>query len=209
MPIVQHHTSQDGGQTGVWHITEPWEELYSQLSLTPSEHERVLNFGRDTRKQEWLATRLLLKTLTGNHITVNYRPNGAPCADVPDLHISLSHTQNYAAVSLSPVHPVAVDIEYPSQRVLRIADRFLHDDERTFIESRHEAIFQTIIWCAKEALYKWWGETDVIFKEHLRVLPFQLQDNIEMKAFISKDAFYADLTLHCNVTDNYILVYII
>lgn len=210
MPVIYRDTKGSGSHVGVWQITESWQTLLEMVTLTPEDVAKVTSFGRDSRKQEWLAARVLLQQLSGMNPEIGYHRNGAPFLQNSTNRISISHTQGYAAVAISDANTVAIDIEYPSPRVLKIADRFLHPDEEAFLDKQRLADYQTVIWCAKEALFKWWGETDVTFKEHLRIHPFTLQtDAVMLEATISKGSFYAKLALHCIVNSNYILVYIL
>ena len=69
-------------------------------------------------------------------------------------------TSAYAAVILSRTSEVAVDIEYISNRVSRIADKFMRPDE-----DAPSVIDQLINWCAKETLYKFCSSQNLQYLE--------------------------------------------
>jgi hypothetical protein len=75
-----------------------------------------------------------------------------------------------------------VDIELVTPRITRVADKFLNDGEMNlfnedytfFLEQwglrgRVEQEFLTLIWSAKEALFKWYGRGELDFKRHMQL----------------------------------------
>ncbi len=118
---------------------------------TDSLLEGILN---TSRQKERLAARLLLKELCGKMQEVAYHSNGQPYIIGSDLHLSISHTKNYVAVAMAPFK-VGIDIEYTSDRVLRITEKFLNASELNQL-STHQAptSLALLYWCCKEAFYK-------------------------------------------------------
>ena len=93
-----------------------------------------------------------------NTVEIKHEESGKPLLD--GWHISISHTKGYVAVMLSKTREVGVDIEYVSERIKRIADRFLRPDEHA------ECISDLLIhWCAKETVYKLYSEQDLTFQQ--------------------------------------------
>jgi phosphopantetheinyl transferase len=86
-------------------------------------------------------------------------------------HFSISHCGDYAAAIVSTGKRVGIDIEIPTDKILRIEHKFLHPEERLMvrpgIEERTKHL--TLLWCCKEAMFKWWGKGNVDFSEMLRV----------------------------------------
>ena len=58
---------------------------------------------------------------------LTYDEHGKP--QLGDLHISFSHSGNFAAVALSTECPVGIDIEVMGERVGRLYQRFLNEEE--------------------------------------------------------------------------------
>lgn len=208
MPLIFQDSAEDGWMVGVWAITEPSEWLFLRVAPDLDDSEKVMGFKLESRRQEWLASRLLINTLAGNPRKVVYDRIGNPRLSDNSFYVSITHTNGYAAVILHPDKPVGIDIEIPSDRILKVSDRFIHEDERSFITDSNRLVAQTIIWSAKEALYKWWKETDVVFKEHLRLLPFVTSSSPTLlKSWIKRGNFYKELSLKCCISTDYILVY--
>ena len=73
----------------------------------------------------------------------------------PLRHIGVSHSHGYAAVILS-AQPCAVDIEPADSDFSRAARRFISPQEQALQPcALPEALFPALVWCAKEAVYKW------------------------------------------------------
>lgn len=80
------------------------------------------------------------------------------------LRVSISHTVfktgGYAAIMLSRRHDVGIDIEYKSERIMKIASRFLRADEQPSNVCEH-----LVYWCAKEAVYKLYSADDLTYQQ--------------------------------------------
>lgn len=136
----------------IWHITESVEEL--KTLINGRFHVSLQGISNPTRQKERLASRLLIETLCGTYCEVAYRSNGEPYLVGSTQHISISHTKNYVAVAIAPCR-VGIDIEYKSDRVLRITEKFLNTTETSKLAQATDKISTALLfWCAKEALYK-------------------------------------------------------
>ncbi len=101
----------------------------------------------------------LLTAMLGQEVTLDHDVNGKPL--LPYHHISISHTKGYLAIMLSERHEVGIDIEYPSERVLKIASRFLREDEQ-YADDAKACLYA---WCVKEALYKLQSSFKLTYQE--------------------------------------------
>ena len=100
--------------------------------------------------------------------------NGIPRLE-SGQQLSISHTKNLAGIALG-TKPLGIDIEVFRPKIRRIATRFLHADE-TFVLNGDQVIEKlTLIWTAKEALYKALNQKGIIFSKQLLVTPFQWGD---------------------------------
>lgn len=132
----------------LWRMTEDEERLlglFPELKSLSSEYE---TFKSPSRRLEYLSVRALLCSHFGYVPIVGHTAEGRPYLD-GGMNISISHTKGFCTVILSAERNVAVDIEYRSGRVMRIAGRFLREDEKPTSLDGHLAA-----WCAKETLYK-------------------------------------------------------
>lgn len=145
----------------IWRMDETLEELL-EMSQHHYDHE-IENISNEVRKKERIISRFLLETLVGKKVEVKYADSGKPFCD--GMHFSISHTKNFVAVIVSN-KPVGVDIEYKSDRIFRITEKFMHPDElKTLSECSEKQKFALICWCAKETVYKIIEENGVDFAE--------------------------------------------
>lgn len=156
---------------GVWKMEESSDELLSMLERRADYAPFLERVSAEKRRQEHLASRVLLKELLGEEARVDYRPTGAPFLARAPLFISVSHTRDYVAVILDS-RPTGIDIEYRSDRILKIRSRFMSPEEEEGIDPEHEVEHLLIHWCAKETLFKIIGQEEVDFLRHLHVDPF-------------------------------------
>lgn len=145
----------------IWRMDETLEELL-EMSQHHYDHE-IENISNEVRKKERIISRFLLETLVGKKVEVKYTDSGKPFCD--EMHFSISHTKNFVAVIVSN-KPVGVDIEYKSDRIFRITEKFMHPDElKTLSEYSEKQKFALICWCAKETVYKILDTVGVDFAE--------------------------------------------
>ncbi|MGL4518324.1 MAG: 4'-phosphopantetheinyl transferase family protein [Phocaeicola sp.] len=159
---------------GVWQVTESLDELSEQFDFPTYWGERFTSFSSDGRKIEFLAVRLLLKVLCGEEKEIAYLASGRPYLVDGSAQISISHTKGFVAVALHTKQPVGVDIECYSERVERIASRFIRADEATHLPQIERTRALLIHWSAKESAFKLLDEEGVDWRDHLRVHPFCL-----------------------------------
>ena len=143
----------------VWRITEAEEQLKSQLPKSILEIITNKNYKSESRRLEVMATYALLTShLKTASVIIDHNSNGRPLLD--GFYISISHTNGYACVLLSTQKVVAIDIEYRGDRIERIRSKFLRSDEPfTSIEEL------LLVWSAKETLYKYFSEDDLMYNE--------------------------------------------
>ena len=149
---------------GVWKMEETSGELLASLERTADYSPFLERVTSEGRRREYLASRVLLKALLGEEVEVAYRPSGAPFLPALPLRISISHTRGYAAVIVDE-HPTGIDIEYHSDRVLKIRSRFLCPEEESRIDPHREVEHLLIHWCAKETLYKLYSADHLALSE--------------------------------------------
>lgn len=168
MPLLQRWEC-GGGLFAIWQTSEPVDELRSMLTASLPYDRELAALKADSRKTEYLAVRVLLKAVCGEEKLVGHYPSGRPYLADRSFSLSISHTKGYVAVGLHPDKSVGIDIEYFSERVNKVASRFVREDESA--STVHERLLH---WSAKETLYKLLDEPELDFKEHLRILPFSV-----------------------------------
>lgn len=175
MTVVNIREVYPGVSLGLWQMDESPEQLFDLYPhLLPYRSSLDDKYKNDGRKLEFLAIRALMyemlrvngasKGLLSHAGDFTHNGQGKPL--FRGYHVSISHTKGYAALILSKKSEVAVDIEYMSDRVERIASKFLRKDERAdSLDSK------LVHWCAKETVFKLFSEENLLFEE-MRVKPF-------------------------------------
>lgn len=206
MPL--YRTYRKGGLTvGVWKVDETVEQLRSMFHRFALYEEGFAHFKAEKRKQEWLAVRVLLKELLGEEKQIAYLPSGKPYLADKSACISFSHTNGYVAVAVHPHAEVGVDIEQYATRVQRLAPRFVREDERVSVASGDEVYALLLHWSAKETLFKLMEEEAVDFLDHLRILPFSLQESGVMEAEEYRSGKDRKFLIHYDTHPDFVLTF--
>ena len=193
MPLIRKQKLEPDTWLALWQMTEAVDQLSAPASvdLSPLRSPR--------RKKETLTEYLLLKALTGDDsLVIRHNEDGAPLVD--GYCVSLSHTEGWAAMMLSRSHRVGVDIEYVSERVNRVASRFIRDDEQQSTLAE-----RLITWCAKEAVYKYFTEQHLEFHE-MRLLPYDQEEAGEVTVENLRQQVRVNISY--DVSNSYVLAYL-
>lgn len=192
---------------GIWKITESRDELLSMLSMKNQKiaHQYLSNIKSHKRALEWLSSRLLLQLLTNDDKTIDHTSQGQPFLIDKSYQISISHSKDYAVVLLHKNKKVGVDIENHSHRILKIEKRFVSEDE--YIDPNNRTLHLILHWCAKETLYKLMNSTEIIFKKHLHIHPFQVHDKGLMKAHETFTNNETAFDIHYEVNPDFVLTW--
>ncbi len=200
MALLKIDNLRSGAILGIWRIEETVSEMLAMMPSLGKLQHVLDSYSRDARRLEVLSVHALVYIMTGDEsLVVGHNEDGHPLLE--GWHVSISHTRGYAAVLLSRQDEVAVDVEYVSNRVAKIADRFIRDDEQDETITR-----QLVCWCTKEAVYKYFSS------QHLALLDIRLR-NYELSSegcIVAENMQTGDtVTVNYNVTDSYVMTYII
>ena len=176
----------------VWEITETLEEI-----IALGEGINTSNYTSEKRKKEHLASRLLVNEICPTK-TIIYNEFGAPELN-NGKHISISHSKELVAVILSD-KKTGLDIEQISEKSLRIASKFV--SARNLIKLNKEKA--TLIWCIKEAIYKWHQKGKVDFIKDIIIPEFSAKKHGKVTAYFRGKK----LNLNYLKINNHYLVYV-
>lgn len=171
MPLFYQHNINEHTKLGVWRIEET-ENFF--LEHVPLQRE----ITHPHKRLQHLAGRYLLRLLFPNfpYHLIEIASTRKPYLPNELYHFSISHCGNYAAAIVSKTSRSGIDIEIPTAKVGRIMHKFLHPSEKERV-----AVIQstsstddylrtlTLLWSAKEAVFKWYGDGEVDFSEHIRI----------------------------------------
>lgn len=172
--------------------------------------EAMQRFTAPHRRQEWLAVRVLICAMQGEERKIAYHSNGKPYLADVSASISISHTKGYVAVVLGePDREVGIDVEQYSDRVRKVAHKFMRDDEQLSRFRGTDTWSLLLHWSAKETIFKCLNTSEVDFRQHIRILPFAVDEvgvlsaeeyrTVEKRQFTVRYCLFPDfvLTLVC------------
>lgn len=168
-----------GSETAIqlWELTESPVDLLPWLELSPEEKNQLETIRSQKRQLEFLVTRIMLRKVFPDE-RIFYSTCGAPYLEHPMRYISVAHSKKFGCLMHSN-HPCAVDVETIESKALRIAGRFLGEYERKFISDEQPAKDATLLWSAKESLYKLLKMEGIEFSKQLIV--HEINNNAQRK----------------------------
>ncbi len=204
MPLYKLKNTGTESAWGIWKVEESVEELaFAAFEEAP---DVIVHL---TKRLEWLASRVLVRTLLEqndlSYSGIHKDEFGKPfLRDLPH-HISLSHAYPYVAVQLDSNKLVGIDIEQPTEKLLRIAPRVLSMEE---LENAGSDIRKhCVYWCAKEALYKVYGKRGLHFASQLLVDPFILGEMGDLKGVVNVQEEKLNVALSYEIEPEFVVVY--
>jgi 4'-phosphopantetheinyl transferase len=201
MPLHKLEITESQCGWGIWHTTETENELAGEEHC-PTDITNVV------KRTEWNAGRMLMKNLVEKAGLVYhgiYKDDfGKPFLKDHPHQISLSHSHPHVAAQLNLNKPVGIDIEQPKAKLLKIAQRIFSPPE--VADAGADLVKNCIYWCAKESLYKIYGQRGLSFMEHLYIAPFALTGKGELQGKILIDGQNLDYVLLYEVNGAYVLV---
>lgn len=210
MAIAYRQQIDEDTEFALWKIEEQADELYRQLQLNPEEKAFVEGISNGKRHLHWLGTRVLLRKMlnTEEYIDCRVDDHGKPYLFTLPYHISLSHSFDYAAVMISRKSAVGIDVEQIKQKVERIAHKFMRPEELAFIEPEHRIEQLYVCWCAKEAIYKCYGQKEVSFLDHIILQPFKFNERGDVQARLNNGEVDLRYTVGFMQYEDYMLGYV-
>lgn len=196
MPLFYQQDINENTKLGIWHITESAGFFEQQVPL----HRAITH---PHKRLQHLAGRYLLQYLFPDfpYHEMLIADSRKPYLPDEQYHFSISHCGSHAAAIVSRSQRVGIDIEMVTPRVNNIRHKFLHETEWAQVQ-RHTAGEQqreellTLLWSAKEAVYKWWSFGSVDFSEAIRLDHFQYASSGTMNGKFTREKDTYHLSLH-------------
>ncbi len=180
MPLFQTIQFNETTKILVWQITESFEELLSKVVLKEKTQLRLNGMKSQMHQRAFLSVRMLIQEMGFTDHELHYDEFGKPYFDCHN-YISITHSHDFAAIIISD-ETVGIDMELQREKILRIADKFV-DTENSYLskssETQNIADYireLTVIWGAKEAIFKIRNEKGISFKDHIRIDAFSLDE---------------------------------
>lgn len=207
MPLIQL-IEQEGTRVAVWKLQE--EKAYFINKLHLSEEEMAEYNELNNRKAiEWLITRYLLHLIHPEHdrIIITKDKYGKPYLQDKSYHISLSHSNGYAAAIISTKN-VGIDIQTYVDKIYRIKDKFINEEENRHIPKDDLTVLH-LAWGGKECIYKGYGKRSVSLRNDIKLELPQILNGESFSGSLETGDYKEDYGLFYSNTDKYMLVYAI
>jgi len=187
----------------IWKIEESFDELFNNIILNDNSLARVKRMRSVLHQRGFLSVRHLLKEAKYSDFDMFYTPDGKPHLN-NGQEISITHSHNFSAIIISG-NPVGIDIEKNREKIKRIASKFIGTEDN-FLSEINLVEQLTVIWGAKESLFKIHPDGGLLFKHHLPIEPFSLSDK-KTRGWIKKDKYYEKYDIYFQQIENFTLVY--
>ena len=116
-------------------------------------------------REQFLAVRRTLQ-LEDPSYKIRYDESGKPIIN-SDINISISHSKCMAAIVFSEHNKAAIDIGHKENKIINIQNKFLNDSEKQENGYQSNVDYLTMIWTAKESIYKALGIKGVSFSDNI------------------------------------------
>lgn len=172
MPLYKTITIDAATTVLIWKIEESYDALSEGIQLTDHCLQRVDSMKSELHKRGFMSIRHLLAVAGYTDHDLFYDNQGKP-----HLHdgnqISITHSFEFSGIVISD-KKVGIDIEKQREKIQVIAHKFVNS-EKEFIENQnHKTRALTVIWGAKESLYKLYATAGLSFEQHIHISPFDL-----------------------------------
>jgi phosphopantetheinyl transferase len=203
MPLYFQHIISPNTKLAIWQIEENESFFLQKVSLQRS-------ITHPHKRLQHLAGRYLLRYLFADFPNEEIEIASTRKPFLPDeqYHFSISHCGNFAAAIVSKNERVGIDIELVTNKVAKIAHKFLNENEKSAIDYRPLTVDErlTLFWSAKETVFKWWGKGEVDFKQHIQLQDFNVA-HPSFQATFTKLSVPQLLTINYQVFNNLCLTF--
>ncbi len=179
----------------IWKIQEPLCDLMTNIELTENSKNRLNSMKSEIHQKGFMSIRHLLKEVGYLDTDLSYDVFGKPHLKDGNS-ISITHSFMFTAIIVSKKEMVGIDIEMQRDKIVKIAHKFTPIEEYKTL-ANHEALVSklTIVWGAKESLYKIYGKKKIRFLHHIHINDFSFLDQkttgtIKYEGYVSNHHIY-------------------
>lgn len=185
-----------------WYLNETEEELKNGLILSATDELKLSSISHSKRRNIFWITRKL--ALSENILQIDYTDNGKPFSR--EKKVSISHSGNWIGMMTSIDYETGIDIELPHERIHKIKNRFLTENEKNNI-CKDNTLLLTIAWSVKEAVFKKYGGPTVFFRENIHLIEINTVRNHALVNCKTEQGNIGQILKFEILKDGYILVY--
>lgn len=205
MPIFFQHQINDTTRLGIWKI----EETEDFFKLNVPQHRSVTH---PHKRLQHLAGRFLLQYLfpAFPYELIQIADTRKPFLPDEQYHFSISHCGDYAAAIVSKDKRVGIDIEIPVEKISKIMYKFLSPEEHESFNltepDKNKIPFSTLLWSAKEAVFKWYGDGGVDFRKDIQLQKQNELTEMILCLFLKNNT---DLNIYYRQFDRLVLAWVV
>lgn len=175
MPLYKTITVDEHTKVFIWKVEESFEWLSEGIELTEHCRKRVDGMKSEIHRRGFMSIRHLMAEAGYKDHDLYYDDLGKPHLK-DDQYISITHSFNFTAIIISN-KDVGIDIEKQRNKILKIASKFTPLDEYHTLANEEALIRKlTIVWGAKESVYKMLAQPGIGFLQHINVTDFDFDD---------------------------------
>ena len=175
MPLYKRITINPATKVLIWKIEESYDVLNEGMELTEVCRERVAGMKSDIHRRGFLSVRHLLAQEGYTDHDLYYDDLGKPHLR-DGKYISITHSFSFSGIIISD-REVGIDIEMQREKILLIAHKFTPIEEYRTLANNDALVRKlTIVWGAKEAVYKLFAQPKVSFLQHINITDFDFDD---------------------------------
>ena len=175
MALYKTITVNEHTKVFIWKIEEPYEWLAKDVKLTEHCQNRVDRMKSEIHRRGFMSIRHLLAQAGYTDFDLYYDNEGKPHLR-DENYISITHSFEFSAIIVSN-KPIGIDIEKQREKILKIAQKFTPLNEYHTLANEEALIRKlTIVWGAKEGIYKLVGIPGLLFLHHIYVEDFSFGD---------------------------------
>ena len=206
MPLYKSITIDPQTRVFIWKVTEPEARLRSEVLLSQNSEHRVSNMLSEIHRRGYLSIRHLLSLAGYSDNDLFYDANGKPHLK-DGAQISITHSFEFTGIIVSTHREVGIDIEKKRDKIMRIAHKFTPLNEYRTLANEEALIRKlTMVWGAKESLYKIMACPGLSFLNHIHIEDFEMEEG-ESSGSVSYKGRRTDFSLNFLEFENYVCAY--
>ncbi len=147
----------------LWNINETEKDLKNGV-ITNSLRMRLSKIKSEEFRKGILSVRHLMKVANIQEDDLYYSVDGAPNLKSGE-NISISHSKNFSGIVIGK-NRIGIDIESFRKKILNVSLKFLNEKEKFAIGEIDKL---TLIWTAKESIYKAFRTPGISFSKQLYI----------------------------------------
>ena len=160
----------------IWKVDETEAQLSQGVVLTPKCQNRMIGMRSEQHRRGFLSIRHLLAEQGYVDHDLFYDDAGKPHLK-DGRFISITHSHEFTGIIVSEYDEVGIDIELQREKILRIAHKYTPLEEYKTVANTDALIRKlTIVWGAKESLFKIYAQQGLSFLHHIDITDFSFSD---------------------------------